>query len=408
VFLPIEDAIEHFQGFGPSRLAANRELPAEEVLIPNGDLAVSRRLLRDRCPASPGVYGMIDAEGRVIYVGKSKSLRARLTSYFHMASLDSKSRRIIASARRMAWEPGPHEFVALLRELELIRRFCPRFNVRGRPGRGRRVYVALGAGAAARAYVTEKVSRRDRLVVGPLRAGRDLRRMVRTVNDCFQLRDCPAKAAVAFSDQKELFAGRAASGCIRWELGTCLGPCRGNCSSRQYADHVARARDFLRGVDSSILLRLERSMRSAAAAERYLRAAALRDQWRELTNLHELLERVRTVERTYSFVYPLPSYGPGETWYLIRRGQVVGATPSPTNPRAARHAMIALERTYFPGPRQIDLALPDDPDLILLVSFWFRAHPEELRRTLAPEAARQRCLELASGASLPRRASGPD
>jgi len=406
VFLPIEDAIEHFQGFGPSRLAADRQLPADEISIPDGDLAAARQLLRARCPAGAGVYGMIDAEGQLIYVGKSKSLRARLASYLREGSLDSKSRRIVACARRIAWEPAPHEFVALLRELELIRRFCPRFNVRGRHGRGRRAYLALGSGAAPRAHLTEKVSPRDRLLVGPLRPSRDLRRMVRAVNDCFKLRDCSGKTSVVFSDQRQMFSREAGPGCIRWELGTCLGPCRGECSSRQYAAHVRRARDFLRGADPSILVCLERSMRSAAAAERYRCAAALRDQWRDLTSLNELLERVRTVERTYAFVYALPSYGGGETWYLIRRGQVVGATPCPESVRLARRTLGALEKVYFPAPGRLDLAAADDPDLILLVSFWFRAHPDELQRTLAPEAARQRCLERAGGSLGTRCASG--
>ncbi len=392
VFLPIDDAIERFEGFGPSPLAAGHEPPSDGIPVPQGDFAASRKLLRARCPARPGVYGMIDADGRLIYVGKSKSLRGRLASYLREGPLDSKARRIVSCTRRIAWEPGPHEFVALLRELELIRRFCPRFNVRGRPGRGRRAYLAIGAGAAPHAYLTPKVSQRDRVLVGPLRPGRDLRRMVRAVNDCFQLRDCPGKTGVAFSDQRQIFAKEAASGCMRWELGTCLGPCRGECSSRQYADHVRRARDFVRGADSSILVRLERSMRSAAAAERYRCAAALRDQWRDLTDLHALLERVRTVERTYSFVYPLPSFGKGETWYLIRRGQVVGAAPCPANGRLALRALNALEKVYFPAPGRGELAGADDPDLILLVSLWFRAHPDELRRTLTPEAARQRWL----------------
>ncbi len=393
MFLPIEDAIDDFPGFGPSRLAANRALPVDEILVPEGDLAAARKRLRAQCPKSAGVYGMIDAEGRLIYVGKSKSLRARLTSYLRDGTIDSKAQRIMTCTRRIVWEPGPHEFVALLRELELIRRFCPRFNVRGRPGRGRRAYVALGAGPAPRVYLTEKLSQSDRSAVGPLRPNRELRRMIRTVNDCFKLRDCPNKTTITFSDQKELFSRQAGSACIRWELGTCLGPCRGACSSRQYAAQVRRARDFLCGSDQSILARLERSMRSAAAAERYRRAAALRDQWRALTELQQLLERVRTVERTYSFVYPLPSYGGGQTWYLIRRGQVIGTVPSPKTPPLARRAFDALDKAYFSPSRRAELTAADDPDVILLVSFWFRTHPDELRRTLAPEVARQRCME---------------
>lgn len=399
MFLPIEDTVERFSGFGPSRLASGREPDATEIKLAADDSG-SRKLLRKLCPAEPGVYGMIDADGRLIYVGKSKSLCARLVTYFSGSSLDSKSRRIITYTRRVVWERGPHEFVALLRELELIRRFCPRFNVRGRPGRGRRAYVAMGRGPAPHARLTEKASPRDRVLVGPLWPGRDLQRMVRVLNDCFGLRDCPCRIAVAFSEQREMFAQRPAPGCIRCELGTCLGPCTGACTSRRYADHVRRARAFLCGTDRSVLTRLEHAMRSAAAAERYQCAAALRDQWRDLTSLDELLERVRTVERTYSFVYPLPSYRPGKTWYVIHRGQVVGSVAAPGSPRSARRAMEALEKAYSAGPARVDHTTPDDPDLILLVSLWFRAHPEELGRTMTPEAAKRRCLEAANAPAI--------
>jgi len=143
VLLPIEAPVERFSGFGPSRLAFGREPAMAEVDLAADDSG-SRKLIRQHCPEGPGVYGMIDPEGRLIYVGKSKSLRARLVSYFTGGSEDCKARRIVACSQRIVWEPAPHEFTALLRELELIRRFCPRFNVRGRPGRGRRAYVGLG------------------------------------------------------------------------------------------------------------------------------------------------------------------------------------------------------------------------------------------------------------------------
>jgi hypothetical protein len=140
-------------------------------------------------------------------------------------------------------------------------------------------------------------------------------------------------------------------------------------------------------------------MRAAAAAERFQCAASIRDQWRDLTALDELLERVRTVERTYSFVYPLPSYRCGETWYLIDRGQVVTSVAAPTSPRSARRAMETLASAYPAGPRRVDHATPDDPDLILLVSLWFRAHPEELGRALPPDVARRIGLEVTAPAA---------
>lgn len=394
VFRPFDDEPKQFDGFGPSWLANDAAPPASEIALAADD-AGSRKLLRSQCPTSPGVYGMIDADGKLIYVGKSKSLKDRLLSYFTGQGLDSKARRIISYTRRLLWETAPHEFAALVRELELIRRWCPRFNVRGRPGRIRRAYVGLGRAPAPYVYLADKPSKRDRLLLGPLRPTRDLQRMVRQVNDWFQLRDCPDRVPMAFSDQLELFEQDHCPGCLRYELGTCLGPCAAGCSSRQYGDRARAARDFLRGTSQAALERLERAMREAAAAEQFERAAALRDTWNDLGELHELLERLKTVRQTYSFVYPIPSYARGESWYLIHRGQVVAVAPGPRGRRATNRCVQAVDAVYAQNPPTLSQTTPDDPELILLVSQWFRTHPDELGRTLSPEQAKNQCCKAA-------------
>lgn len=391
---PFEEEHQEFDGFGPTWLAAECRPASFEVPRPADD-AATRKLIRQQAPKSPGVYGMVDADGRLIYVGKSKSLRDRLVTYFSSQSVESKAGRIAAYTKRLLWEPAPHEFSALVRELELIRRWLPRFNVRGRPGRIRRAYVGLGRDPAACVYLAEKPSKRDRLLVGPLWPSSALRHMIQRVNDCFQLRDCPDRVPIRFADQRQMFTEPSEPRCLRMPMGTCLGPCAGACSSRQYSDRVRAARDFLQGTSQAVLTRLQRAMRQAAAAEQFERAAALRDAWQELTGLHEMLEQLRTVRRTYSFIYPLPGYRGGEAWHLIHRGQIVAVDAAPKSRRTAAGCLRSLESVYSEGPRTIWQTTPDDPDLILIVSMWFKAHPEELERTLTPEAARLRCEALA-------------
>lgn len=386
-----------FDGFGLCGLSGQGQPRAAEVALPAGK-AARRKLLRGECPREPGVYGMIDADGKLIYVGKSKCLRARLLSYLSRKA-DPKAQRIIASARRLVLEPAPQEFTAFLREIELIRRWRPKFNVKGHPGRLRRAYIALGRGPAPYAYVADQPSGRDRLVVGPLRPSRALRRMVQMLNDCFGLRDCAKGAAIVFRDQRELFEGDAAPHCLRADLGTCLAPCAAGCSSRQYSERVRAAAGFLRGEDLRALDRLQRSMRSAASCEQFERAASFRDMLATLRELHAILEQLRTVRETYSFVYPMASYNGGQTWYLIHRGQVIAAAPAPANRRTARECLKTLERVYPSGSPKLSQITPDDPDLVLIVSGWFREHPKELARTILPEEARQRCLDKSAAAA---------
>jgi hypothetical protein len=76
------------------------------------------------------------------------------------------------------------------------------------------------------------------------------------------------------------------------------------------------------------------------------------------------------VASTYSFVYPVPSYRSGETWYAIQRGQAIAAVAAPRSRRSARQALLALEKAHPAGPMPVDQTSPDNPDLIVLVSRW--------------------------------------
>ena len=374
-----------FTGFGTSYLAPARCLPAEEGSSVEGGSGVVRQVRR-QCPASPGVYGMIDAQGRLIYVGKSKCLRDRLASYFS-ASADAKAQRIASQAVRVVWEPAPHEFTALLRELELIRRWCPRFNVRGQPGRIRRAYIAVGRGPAARVSLVSRPAASHRVVVGPLRPGRALRAAIRTLSDEFRLRDCPDRIAMRFAGERTLFDMPSDPRCARYALGTCVGPCAGLCSQRQYAQRVRQVCDFLRGADRGVLSRLEEAMRKAAAEQAFERAAVLRDRWQTLCHLAELVDQLHTARQNYSFVYPLPGYTGQTDWYLVHQGHVVAVLEAPRTAATAKRAGTVLRRVFGAQRATDAFGSAEDPEMLRLVGGWFRAHSEELRRVLRPEAA---------------------
>lgn len=379
-----------FEGFGPSWLCPGVTLTSSEVLLACDD-AGCRHSIRAECPTTPGVYGMVDPDGMLIYVGKSKSLRDRLVSYFTPGPPDSKARRIVSKTKRIVWESAPHEFTALLRELELIRRWSPRFNVKGRPDHFHRAYVAIGRGAAPCVRVVGLPSAHEALTLGPLPPGRDLARQVRLLNDWFQLRDCPERTPIAFSDQKELFDIDRPAKCLRAELGACLAPCAGGCSRRKYQSRVRAAREFLQGTDLSPLDRLRDQMRQAAAVEQFERAGSLRDLAADLDELHQQLERLKEVRRRYSFVYPLPGYRKGGDWYLVHRGEVAAVVPAPQQARAAKSCLRSLEELFPISPQGVT-PRSEDPDIVLLVTAWFRAHPEELDQTLTPQEAKGHCL----------------
>jgi excinuclease ABC subunit C len=131
-----------FVDFGADSLLPYPRQPVHRIEGANsGELRAGVRRLM---PKSPGVYGMIDPLGRLVYVGKSKCLRNRVLSYFLPNNEEDKAGRIVQSTSTIVWEPQPSEFAALLREQSMIRQYQPRFNVQGIPRRQQPVYVCLG------------------------------------------------------------------------------------------------------------------------------------------------------------------------------------------------------------------------------------------------------------------------
>jgi excinuclease ABC subunit C len=391
VIRPLADV--HFDGFGACVFRPRTKPPTEEVLLP-ADLAAKRKLVRQQSPTVPGVYGMLDPQGELIYVGKSKALRDRLLSYCSESEPESKSRRIMDRAARLLWEVWPDEFAALLRELELIRRWRPRFNVLGQPGRLRRTYVCLGRGPAPYAYLASEPSPRAEWFFGPLPGVSRWHQTVRRLNDCFLLRDCSDRVPIIFLDQRQLFLQERVPACLRYDLGTCLGPCAGRATSHQYADRVHQAAEFLRGNDLSVLAELQQAMAVAAAMQQFERAATIRDAWTELTRLHGQLRSLRDAQQHYSFVYPLAAYHGRVTWYFVRQGRVIASSAAPNDRRKAARCQHLLEQVYAPDRSSGALPGQEDLDVLLLVAGWFRHHPDQLPTTLTPRAARQLCRKV--------------
>ena len=341
---------------------------------------------------------MVDPSGELIYVGKAKCLRSRLLSYFRPKSREPKAGRIIEHTFVIAWETAPSEFAALLRELELIRRWQPRFNVHGQPHRRRRVYVCIGRQPAPYLFAVARPPRTARYTFGPVPGGDRVRDAVRRVNDWFQLRDCPQAQKMRYADQGELFPLDLAPGCLRHEIGHCLAPCAAACSRAGYADAVSAAVAFLDGRNVAPLEAVERDMLAASTAQQFERAAGLRDKLVSLQWLTKHLTQLREAAQQ-SCVYAVPSSTGPELWYAIHGGRVRAVLPAPTDVEGGKCLQAILERIYPKKERTPATLSVDEIDNVLLVSSWFRRHSAERQRQMTPEEALTRCC-LRSGTVL--------
>ena len=331
----------------------------------------------------PGIYRMLGSRGEVVYVGKSKSLRSRLLSYFR-CQRGEKGHRILGEAQGLEWEYQPSEFAALLRELELIKRFRPRLNVQHKRD-GRWSFLKLAPGAAPRLYVVQTVSDDAAGYYGPFRGGKRVSEAVRELNDALGLRDCPQGTPMRFADQPDLFSFEHTPRCHRMELRLCLGPCAGGCSQEQYRARVAMARAFLDGQADEPLRRLQERMQAAAERMEYELAGSLRNRLHRLENLRDEFAELREALDGLTFLYHVPGAAEGEDRvYLVRRGTVRCVVPRPAS-AAERRRLERLCDEHFGRPEPGGaLVSRHQVDEILLIARWFRANPAEMERTAPP------------------------
>jgi len=354
---------------------------ASALALPFADTDRLRRRVAALAENRPGTYRMLDAAGRVIYVGKAKRIRTRLLSYFRAKYPDDKAARIVAAAHDLDWDYAPSEFGACLSELRQIRRFRPPFNIQMNR-LGRVSFVKIADAPAPKVFVGGMSGGTTARHYGPFRGGSRLREAVRMLNLELGLRDCALNMPMSYAEQGDLFRSPRRAACIRYELGTCLGPCGGFVTEADYEARVEVARAFLEGRAIAPLDRIVRQMTEASEAAEFEDAARLRDRYEMLEWLFAAGSRIRAGIEALSFVYTDPGAFGDDRAYVIKRATVRASAPAPHTP-IEREAFRALVEEHA-GPESGDGALPPDAidEMVLLLS-WFRRHPAALRRTVA-------------------------
>lgn len=396
-------------GFGvnpldPYRLAEQslpngaNEPPSEPPteMIGGSSIDSLREQIQSLCPPVPGVYGMFDRTGELIYVGKSGKLRSRLLSYFSATASREKAGRIIENTRAIQWETQPSDFAAQLRELSLIRRWIPRFNVQGVPDRQRPVYLCLGRKPAETFFIDYSPPEPSACVAieGPFYGVGRMKRVVDALNKTFQLRDCSQQTVFQFSEQMSLFDSPPRPGCLRLEIGTCLGPCAAACTRQEYLARVNEAESFLDGFNDEPLTATEEIMENAAANRQYELAGRARDTLHSLNYAQRKLGHLAEARQQYSFVYAATSFDGRAIWYLIRRGEIIDVTAAPSDAAHCRQMKPLMKEWASRLTGRHYRVTSDHPYTVSVVASWFRKHRSELKQTFAPESAGRKYRHL--------------
>jgi excinuclease ABC subunit C len=377
-----------FVEFGPSKYLRRTVLRQFELPATYREV---RSQIRAECPKSPGVYGMIDCVGRLVYVGMSRHLRDRTLTYFQsekqiqISGEHRKEARVASRAKRLVWETSGHELLALLRERELIRRFGPEMNISGRR-RLRLAYLVLTVEDAPRFTVASQLPKGCRHHWGPVVKSSFLIRVTDTLNRYFKLPDCSPDIRMRFRGEPNLFDMELEPRCLRGEIKSCLAPCSQAVSRSQYVAQLNRARAFLSGKSDAPINELDRSIQQAVVDRRFEHAARLHAIRTDLADLRErLLPRKDLLPS--SFVYTFDRHG-RTCWLACHESLVTAVAPAPRQPRSFELWRSRLERW-----RDAKLPIIDEREggELEILSSWFRRHPDELALVTDFDSARIMC-----------------
>ncbi|MFF8019712.1 excinuclease ABC subunit UvrC [Streptomyces sp. NPDC007896] len=221
-------------------------------------------------PDSPGVYKFRDEHRRVIYVGKAKSLRQRLASYFQdLAGLHPRTRTMVTTAASVEWTVVSTEVEALQLEYSWIKEFDPRFNVKYRDDKSYPYLAVTMNEEFPRVQVMRGHKRKGVRYFGPYGHAWAIRDTVDLLLRVFPVRTC---SAGVFKN-----AARTGRPCLLGYIGKCSAPCVGRVSAEEHRDLAEEFCDFMAGRTGTYIRRLEKQMTDAAEEMEYERAARLRD-----------------------------------------------------------------------------------------------------------------------------------
>ncbi len=224
--------------------------------------------------AAPGVYRMLDPQGAVIYVGKARSLKARVANYARMGGHTNRIARMIAGTASMEFVTVRTEAEALLLEANLIKRFRPRFNVLMRDDKSF-PFILIRRDHKAPQILKHRGARSSKGdFFGPFASAGAVNRAINTLQRAFLLRTCA----------DSVYDSRTRP-CLLHQIKRCSAPCTGEISDADYAKLVAEAITFLRGESQAVRTELQAMMLAAADKLEFERAAGLRNRLQALAHV---------------------------------------------------------------------------------------------------------------------------
>jgi excinuclease ABC subunit C len=293
----------------------------------------------DDLPLVPGVYLMKDSADRIIYIGKAKSLKKRVKSYFRN-DLDPKTRVLMNHFHHLEYMVTDTEKEALILESNLIKKHMPRYNIRLKDDK-RYPYIKVTNETFPRVLITRRVLDDGSYYYGPFPEAFALRKLIKFLKGLFKVRDCK----------------KMDGPCLNYQIDLCNAPCDKRITEQEYKKLVDNISFFFEGKYDEIMSALKLEMQEAAQKHEYEKAAVLRDQ---LNSVEDVLEKQK-MEFTRSLDQDvIASASDSElacvVVFSVREGKIIGKDDflmSGAENTSEEKIISAFLKQYYTGPRHV-------------------------------------------------------
>lgn len=316
-----------------------------------------KRSLAHALPSAPGVYLFKDASGRVLYVGTSRDIRRRVSTYFTASEQRTRMAQMVMLASEVTPIVCATPLEAAVRELRLIAEHDPRFNRRSRRPH-RRPWIKVTREAFPRLSIVREVRDDGAHYAGPFASMQAAQEAVAAVHEVIPLRQCTTR----------LSRKVPTSACMLADLHRCLAPCRLEPGMADaYAAAVAQANAAFTGSSRALFDLLSARMATLSAQGRYEEAAVARDRRSTLGVACHRAQRSAALARIPHLVAARRAPTGGWEILCVRYGRLAGATRSPAghDPMPSIHACISTAEVVDPAPAPSSAALPEETELVL-------------------------------------------
>ncbi len=343
------------------------------------------RVKVDGLPSAPGVYLFKDRKGKVIYVGKAKSLRSRVRSYFRVGEpLPPRTAVLVSKTHDLDFMVTRSEVEALILECNLIKHFKPRYNVSLKDDKKFPYIKVTSREAFPSVYATRTLNQDGSRYFGPYTDAKAMRRTLKLLNDIFALRTCRRNLPLKVPDR----------GCLNYHIGKCMGPCRGDVGPDAYKLRVHQVCQYLSGRMTDLIRDIRSRMEEEAGRLRFEEAAGLRDTLEALEKVSQkqIVVSPRSKDRDVAAVRFRNGRAIGLT-LKVREGKLVGKEVYRMGYEGDAE-QSEIEEAFLEQYLAATTQLPDEilieqvPEGMPVIKLWLRERTGREIRVLSPRTGK--------------------